>query len=172
MSEKLRVLCPDCDHENELDDLVCGSCGQPLTGRDAVPEHTRVGSPATASESGDSPARNEPTRRFDAHPSASLEALVDSQLVFPVWDGAVVGRGDDPDVDLWDALREQPLAVSRRHVRFVRRAGGWYVESMPGVENAPRVNGDPLGEGEQAGLRDGDNLVLGATAFVFRAGPT
>jgi serine/threonine protein kinase len=85
----------------------------------------------------------------------------------------VVGRSDPqrgftPDVDLLAIDHQQ--TVSRRHARFTRRAGRFYVEDL-NAYNRTRVNGLPLVPHQEQELHDGDTVRLGNVELRFEVGP-
>jgi serine/threonine protein kinase len=115
-----------------------------------------------------------------AQSGAASEALV-AVLVSPE-DGArmtltapdvVVGRRDpqrgfSPDVDLLPLDHQQ--TVSRRHARFTRRAGRFYLEDL-NAYNRTRVNGLPLVPHQEHELHDGDMVRLGNVELRFEICP-
>jgi serine/threonine-protein kinase len=85
----------------------------------------------------------------------------------------VVGRSDPqrgfhPDVDL--LALDPAQTVSRRHARFSRRAGRYYVEDLNAF-NRTRVNGAPLVPHQQVELHTGDALRLGNVELRFETRP-
>ncbi|MEM9067721.1 MAG: GGDEF domain-containing protein [Myxococcota bacterium] len=72
---------------------------------------------------------------------------------------AVFGRGRDADVRLIDS------GLSRRHVRFFRMEGAWWVEDLQS-RNGTWVNGEAVKTPRP--LRDGDRIQIGK-GLVFRA---
>ena len=76
-------------------------------------------------------------------------------------DEVVLGRGSDCDIQV------DRDSVSRRHCRIVRNESqGWIVEDL-GSTNGSYVNDGPI---QQASLRDGDLLKIGAAIFKFLTG--
>jgi eukaryotic-like serine/threonine-protein kinase len=85
----------------------------------------------------------------------------------------VVGRRDPqrgfaPDVDLLAVDQQQ--TVSRRHARFTRRAGRFFIEDL-NAYNRTRVNGLPLVPHQEHELHDGDTVRLGNVELRFEIGP-
>jgi serine/threonine protein kinase len=77
-------------------------------------------------------------------------------------------RGFRPDVDLLPLDQQQ--TVSRRHARFTRRAGRYFIEDLNAF-NRTRVNGLPLVPHQEHELRDGDTVRLGNVELRFEVGP-
>ena len=71
-----------------------------------------------------------------------------------------IGRSLDNDI----VLPDDP--VSAEHCRLERRDDGWRLIDR-GSTNKTWLNGQPTGE---ATLRDGDQIRVGLTTFVFEAG--
>ncbi len=85
----------------------------------------------------------------------------------------VVGRSDPqrgfhPDVDL--LALDPAQTVSRRHARFTRHAGRFYVEDLNAF-NRTRVNGAPLVPHQEVELHPGDALRLGNVELRFETRP-
>lgn len=88
-------------------------------------------------------------------------------------DGSIVGRHSEdgsfrPDVDL--AGMEGGRSVSRQHARIFARDGQWYLRVEPTTKNVTTVAGQPLLAGQEAPIKDGDEIQLGKVIVVFRAG--
>ena len=62
-----------------------------------------------------------------------------------------------------DHLVTDNTAISRRHARFIRKDGGWFVEDLDSV-NRTYLNGVALKAGKTFLLRDGDTVRLAHTA--------
>lgn len=77
-------------------------------------------------------------------------------------------RGFRPDVDLLPLDPSQ--TVSRRHARFTRRAGHFYVEDLNAF-NSTRVNGTPLVPHQDMEIHAGDALRLGNVELRFDIRP-
>ena len=77
-------------------------------------------------------------------------------------------RGYTPDVDLLPLDHQQ--TVSRRHARFTRRAGRFFVEDL-NAYNRTRVNGLPLVPHQEQELHDGDTVRLGNVELQFEVCP-
>jgi len=103
-----------------------------------------------------------PAQGADRRDRLTLIALVGQhgEPMIPI-DGevAVFGRGRNVDVRLDDP------GLSRRHVRFFRMDGGWWIEDL-GSRNGTFVDGERLGVPRR--LRDGDRIQIGK-GCVFRA---
>lgn len=88
-------------------------------------------------------------------------------------DVVLVGRHSEdgsftPDIDL--AAFEGGRTVSRRHARIFRRDGQWVLKVESTTTNATVIGGRVLTTGEEAVLKDGDELLLGKVPLIFRAG--
>jgi pSer/pThr/pTyr-binding forkhead associated (FHA) protein len=57
--------------------------------------------------------------------------------------------------------------VSRKHARIGKDDSSVFLEDL-GSSNGTRLNGQPLREGMQAPLDDGDQIVFGDVVFNFR----
>lgn len=77
-------------------------------------------------------------------------------------------RGTRPDVDLLGLDPQQ--TVSRRHARFARRAGRFYIEDLNAF-NRTRVNGTQLVPHQEVELHTGDALRLGNVELRFEVRP-
>jgi serine/threonine-protein kinase len=85
----------------------------------------------------------------------------------------VVGRSDPqrgfhPDIDL--LALDPAQTVSRRHARFTRASGHFYVEDLNAF-NRTRVNGAPLVPHQEVELHPGDALRLGNVELRFETRP-
>ncbi|MFA5504997.1 MAG: FHA domain-containing protein [Vulcanimicrobiota bacterium] len=87
---------------------------------------------------------------------------------FPLrYDLNLVGRaseGIEPQVDL--SAADTSGTVSRRHARIGKDDSSIFVEDL-GSSNGTRHNGQPLREGMQTPLADGDQLIFGDLVFTF-----
>jgi S-DNA-T family DNA segregation ATPase FtsK/SpoIIIE len=73
----------------------------------------------------------------------------------------IVGRdGDRADTAISDP------SLSRQHLRFVERSGGWTVEDLDS-RNGTAVDGAPLDPGVAARLEDGSIIEAGRSTFRF-----
>lgn len=85
----------------------------------------------------------------------------------------IVGRSDPqrgfhPDVDL--LALDPAQTVSRKHARFTRQAGHFYVEDLKAF-NRTRVNGTPLVPYQNVELHQGDTMRLGNVELRFEIRP-
>jgi len=85
----------------------------------------------------------------------------------------VIGRSDPqrgmrPDIDLLTLDPSQ--TVSRRHARFSRRDGQYYIEDLNAF-NRTRLNGTPLTPHQEVELHPGDMLRLGNIELRFELRP-
>ena len=83
-------------------------------------------------------------------PTGELVALEGTQ---------VIGRSSEADITIADP------EASRRHAEF-RQEGGLFLLADLGSSNGTRVNDQPLHDVHR--LQDGDRLLIGQTAAVFR----
>ncbi len=77
-----------------------------------------------------------------------------------------VARGVFPAIDLLPLDPSQ--TVSRRHARFTRRDGHFFIEDL-NAYNRTRLNGEPLVPHQDVELHDGDTLRLGNIDLRFEA---
>ncbi|MGZ3640114.1 MAG: FHA domain-containing protein, partial [Ktedonobacterales bacterium] len=85
----------------------------------------------------------------------------------------IVGRSDPqrgfrPDVDL--LALDPAQTVSRRHARFTRRSGHFYVEDLNAF-NRTRINGAPLVPHQDTEIQNGDVVRLGNVELRFEVRP-
>ncbi|MEO7002104.1 MAG: FHA domain-containing protein, partial [Ktedonobacterales bacterium] len=85
----------------------------------------------------------------------------------------VIGRSDPqrgmrPDIDL--LALDPSQTVSRRHARFSRREGRYYIEDLNAF-NRTRLNGAPLTPHQDVELHPGDMLRLGNIELQFEVRP-
>ncbi|HEV2405402.1 MAG TPA: FHA domain-containing protein, partial [Ktedonobacterales bacterium] len=76
--------------------------------------------------------------------------------------------GTRPDVDL--LALDPAQTVSRRHARFARRAGHFYIEDLNAF-NRTRVNGAQLIPHQEVEIQTGDALRLGNVELHFEVRP-
>jgi pSer/pThr/pTyr-binding forkhead associated (FHA) protein len=99
------------------------------------------------------------------------ELVVDDTARYPLRDGDVlVGRHSEdgswqPDIDL--GLLKQGRTVSRRAMHIYKKGGEWCVKVDAAARNATVVAGQPLLPDQEAPLRDGDVIRLGAVSLTF-----
>ena len=86
---------------------------------------------------------------------------VDMGKKFPLdRDELIFGRGSDCDIQV------DRDSVSRRHAKIYRNGKSWMVQDL-GSTNGSYVNDNPV---EEAPLRDGDLVKIGAAIFKFLTG--
>lgn len=152
-----RAVCPACDKQtSEERPDYCETC------QSIIPSAPPSSPARGGGECGVAPDRESG--------EAVLESTRDTSLSFALWDGAVVGRGSRPDIDLWRALEGDRDfdRVSRRHARFYLRGGRWYIALEPGPKNETRVNGETIGPEDEIELSDGSAVQLAHVEFSFR----
>lgn len=87
-------------------------------------------------------------------------------------EAVLVGRHDEdgsfmPDIDLGGL--EGGRTVSRRHAQIFRRNGQWFLRVESTTTNATLVGGRALTTGQEAELKDGEQILLGKIPLIFRA---
>lgn len=96
-------------------------------------------------------------------PSGQLFPLTAADMIIGRSDAT---RGVFPAIDLLPMDPSQ--TVSRRHARFTRHDGRYYIEDLNAF-NRTRLNGAPLVPHQDAELHDGDTLRLGNIDLRFEA---
>lgn len=177
------VECPKCHQVNEDDADACTFCGESLV----IPA---IPSPEPGPSVGAVAARFDPPPSGDEDdeegeeigPTAYLEIEGGQEIFFrgayttkiPFKTGTIlVGRRDVmashyPDIDLMMYRKLDP-AISRRHLRFFREDGAYFVEDLCN-NNATFLNdyANKLNH-ERRELRDGDRVFVSMSlAFLFR----
>jgi pSer/pThr/pTyr-binding forkhead associated (FHA) protein len=108
------------------------------------------------------PSSTEPGQKVaeETYPSLRLVLEASGYVVELTRPDTVLGRHSDCDVRL-------PLPdVSRRHCRFTRKLGSWFVSDL-GSMNGVFVNGQRVSE---APLKEGDTVGIGGFRFEARFG--
>ena len=77
----------------------------------------------------------------------------------------LVGRSFDAEIGLSEA------AVSRRHARFFRKDGAWYIEDL-GSRHGTEVGGMPLEPGRPLGVLSGQRIVIRPYVIIVQGEPT
>lgn len=162
------MYCTQCGHENPDSSRFCAQCGHALSrASDAVPgETTRVIPKIGGEDTGDlTPVSEaeapEPTAAESIPPGSALLVVkrgpnAGSRFLL---DQDVTSAGRHPDSDIF----LDDITVSRRHVEFVREAGGFSVRDV-GSLNGTYLNREPIDSGVLTG---GDEVQIGKYKLVF-----
>lgn len=98
-----------------------------------------------------------------ATPSLRAALLAEGRRMVVPETGATIGRSRDCEIVLADEN------VSRHHARITQTGGsGWTIRDL-GSTNGLRVNGHPVGAGDEP-LRPGDAIEIGTVAARFEVG--
>jgi hypothetical protein len=156
------IRCQRCEHSNFTGAVFCFECGVILLG-----PVTTEAAPTSARGAGEAEWRP-PT----AGPWATLYVEDGSQAFhLALREEFTLGRGDasratKPDIDL-SPFEAYINGVSRMHA-VIRRRGERIVLMDLDSANGTYVNGRRLGSRQEAGLRDGDVIALGALKLQVR----
>jgi FHA domain/zinc-ribbon domain len=156
----MEVFCNQCGHQNPPGARFCSSCGAPLEARRE--EHTVTLAPVD-------PGLESPEDEV----TVALEEVPDQAALLVVKRGPGTGSrfmldepvtraGRHPDSDIF----LDDITVSRRHAEFSRSGQGYVVRDV-GSLNGTYVNRERI---EEATLRHGDEVQIGAFKLVFFAG--
>lgn len=186
----MAVECPKCQQVNEDSSEECSFCGASLVipaipsaepGPDAL--SAMASGPAAGPLAADDPAAPDAEGpEADLEPAAYLEIEGGQEIFFrgayttkiPFKSGSIlVGRRDVmashyPDIDLMMYRKLDP-AIGRRHLRFFREDGSYFVEDLCN-NNATFLNdyANKLNH-ERRELNDGDRIFVSMSlAFLFR----
>jgi len=177
MAKRVKI-CPKCGYHNNEFETMCIKCPTSLMNVAVVTEETTPTSPipesvaqavpspgltnqipaTPASVSEDEPA----TQRVSA--VAMLECLSTPGFKFTVQPNATIGRKGTINV--------KPLPnsqyISRVHATFLHEAGVWYIRDENSTEGTS-VNGIKISPGIKQPLKNGDQITLAITTFIFRS---
>lgn len=128
-----RKVCPLCGTVNEFFALLCegAGCGNDLSA--VVPSG---GAPAAAQASA------QPAATAASPVPPGLRLSVGAQD-FECRDGDIIGREGTVGCQVFSGIG----TVSRRHVSFTLRDGGWFVTALAGVQNITQLDGRELPRG-------------------------
>ncbi|MDR1979100.1 MAG: FHA domain-containing protein [Synergistaceae bacterium] len=153
-------LCPACNEENPISEVICRVCMTNLASvrpvpegsGNAPPEETQGAARGKTEESLPEPEAAS-DRTIYAPAVLTLSRLSDGRAI-PVADGDVLGRSGDALV-----FFEDSRTVSRRHARMEFRGGTWRIEDLQST-NGTWVNGKRLEPGQPCPLKAGDVVAL------------
>ena len=136
-------ICPACQEENPISEVICRVCMTNLT------------SVSPAQKEANANGTNAPDRTFCAPLPAVLTLSRPSDgRALPVTDGTVLGRSGDLRV-----FFEKDRTVSRQHAKINFRDGSWSIEDLNST-NGTWVNGKRLTPGRNYPLNVGDSIAL------------
>ncbi len=162
-------ICPDCGQQNAAHLVFCTKCQMDIsTVPPEVPEVTEqtITTPAPPQKTSDATSVVKPCGQKSDGAVCSLELVSDSNVVFNVQDGQVVGRGDKADVRITGVPDID--AISRLHAKFFCKNGQWYVQHM-GSTNFIKVDGQTYTDHDsEVAVYEGSIVVLSLTPFTFR----
>ncbi|BCS82415.1 FHA domain-containing protein [Anaerocellum diazotrophicum] len=144
-------ICPNCNWQNPPDEIICIKCmadiiNVPVTGDSAVREAKKT----------EGIERKESFKKesYDDRTMVEVSKIVlrGNNFVLEVFSGDVVGRHEKGKEYL-----EVYKTVSRRHARFFKQAGTWYVEDLNST-NGVYINGRRI-KGKDV-IKKGDRISL------------
>lgn len=161
-------VCPGCGEQNAAHLVFCTKCMMDIsTVAPAVqsdPEAVTVDQPAQPHSDATTMVNPNPAPPGTA--VCSLELVSDSNVMFHVRDGQVVGRGEKADVRITNVPDVD--AISRLHARFFCRNGQWYAQYL-GSTNFMKVDGQTYTDKDtEVAVYDGSIVVFSLTPFTFR----
>jgi len=179
MAKRVKI-CPKCGYLNTEFETMCIDCATSLMNVSAVNEEDTTTRPVmeAAVTKIPAPGLSEPasvtggyalteeaaTQRFRTE--ACLECLSVPGFKFTVQPNATIGRKG--------MINVKPLPnsqyISRVHATFVHEAGLWYIRDENSTEGTS-VNGIKIAPGIKQPLKDGDQVTLAITTFIFRSQP-
>ncbi|MDH6121095.1 FHA domain-containing protein [Kitasatospora sp. GAS206B] len=170
------IVCPRCGTQNPATARFCNNCGSPLRGgAPEMPAETTSTISISGLESYDPTATGTgATPALSAEVLAAIDALPPGSALLIVQRGPNSGSRFLLDADITTAGRHpqgdiflDDVTVSRRHVEFRRRPGGFTVADV-GSLNGTYVNRERI---DEVGLNNGDEVQIGKYRLVFFAGP-
>ena len=141
MDDALVKLCPACNEDNPVSEVICRVCMTNLT---SVSPTLKGGKPEFFSEP-------EPEKK--PLPVLSLSRLSDGRIL-PVADGTILGRNGETSSFFYDER-----TVSRLHAKLSFQAGEWRVEDLNSM-NGTWINDKKLPPGLPYPLKGGDTISL------------
>jgi hypothetical protein len=152
-------LCPACNEENPVSEVICRVCMTDLTSVSPVPAGS--GKTQAVSEDAAPPEKSGkdaaepdlPSGRTFHSPAVLTLRLPDGRSI-PVASGGILGRNGDAPIFFQDFR-----TVSRRHAKVDLRGGTWQIEDLQST-NGTWVNGKRLMPGQTCPLKGGDAVAL------------
>jgi hypothetical protein len=153
-------LCPACNEENPVSEVICRVCMTNLASVSPVPAGSARGfrdggkvvkgnvDETNVSES------EKPASDRTLHVPAVLTLQLSDGRAIPVASGGVLGRSGGASL-----FFEGFQTVSRRHAKVDFRGGAWQIEDLQST-NGTWVNGKRLGPGQPCLLKAGDVVAL------------
>jgi pSer/pThr/pTyr-binding forkhead associated (FHA) protein len=177
MAKRVKI-CPKCHYHNNEFENFCIKCATPFINVPIdIEEDTQTkpivetSAPAVHSPGlteqvpvGDRiiPGEEPATQRLSAE--ACLECLSVPGFKFTVQPNATIGRKG--------IISVKPLPnsqyISRIHATFLHEAGVWYIRDENSTEGTC-VNGIKISPGIKQPLKNGDQIALAITTFIFRS---
>lgn len=162
-----RLVCPDCQYENENDAQICAQCGKSLVITVPVP-------PSAPDKKALVKAEIKPDEASGLAPN-TVTLLIAGQtepVVIPIQREILFGRSApgeaQPTVDL-SKYNGHMLGVSRHHAKMNVTSGGFTLEDL-GSANGTWLNENRLAAGKPRPLKGGDQIRFGhLIAFVYFA---
>lgn len=156
------MRCPSCGYENKETSKFCIKCGFKLSAAVTAPTVAFVSDPIT------------PENTSDLSTKFLSEAVlifkdVNKEFILPMQPVINVGRSDSrinhkPDIDLTSIDAEK--VTSRKHARIAYSNGIYKLADLSSL-NGTYVNGKKLQNGDECGLKDGDEIIFGKLYCVF-----
>jgi hypothetical protein len=143
-------LCPACNEENPVSEVICRVCMTDLTSVSPVPAGTGK-APTTAEES---VVELESVSDQTLYAPVVLTLRLSDGRMVPVASGDVLGRSGGTSIFFEDCR-----TVSRRHAKVDFRGGTWQIEDLRST-NGTWVNGKRLEPGQSCLLKAGDVVGL------------
>lgn len=155
------IKCHQCGSENMDGVTYCDECGAKLDQPEAAAP-AAAATPQTSDGEPALPCKLVITRGGTVGKEFMVESIAETHI--GRWDP---DGGAFPEVDL---TQDDPEAkISRKHARIFVQNGGYMLEDM-GSLNGTYINRGPrLMPGSPAGIKDGDEVVMGKTFFKFIA---
>jgi 3',5'-cyclic-nucleotide phosphodiesterase len=103
--------------------------------------------------------------------TAYLEAMEPQAMrprIIPIGEEVLIGREKQDSLDTGRFLRIPEHTVSRRHARIRREGDGYVIEDLHSF-NGTFVCGERLAPGSWRRLRDGDEVALASSIFLFHS---
>jgi len=128
-------VCPSCGYKNDEKEILCKECLTDLTGVEVV---------------------------YDQGDEAEEKTIIATDYLTLIGDGfsIVVKNGDVIGRQAAGAeFLKNFKTVSRRHARFSKEGGKWYVEDLNST-NGTYVNNKPIPPNQKVEIKEGDVISL------------